>query len=321
MAESAILAGDEKTSVPHHASIDGFQQFVELRDLRPRTREAYVSYTVAIARHHRKDPAALEETQVEAFFAFLRKERRYAPSSMRLAIAALRCFYRDHLQTGKDWRLWQTLRVREPQSLPAVLSREEVARLLASVRCDRFRTILRLIAHTGLRIREACRLQVRDIDRTSGRLHVREGKGGKDRYVPIAPAMIADLARFWRRHRHPQWLFPGLRCDWKKGKEPAQERARQAKSPMSESSVQGAFRLALAQSGIGKPATPHTLRHSYATHLLEEGVSIRLISAYLGHASLDVTVIYTHLTACSETKACEALTRLHAQTCTGTLHR
>jgi site-specific recombinase XerD len=260
----------------------------------------------------------LSEAQVEAFFVFLRKERRYAPSSMRLAIAALGSFYCDHLQTGKSWQLWQTLRVREPQSLPVVLSREEVAKILASVRRDRFRTILRLIYHTGLRIREACRLEVRDIDRASGRIHVREGKGGKDRYVPIAPAMIDDLARFWRRHHHPQWLFPGLRCDWKKGKEPAQVRAHQAQGPMSESSVQGAFRLALAQSGINKPATPHTLRHSYATHLLEEGVSIRLISAYLGHASLDVTVIYTHLTDCSESKACDALVRLHAQTC---IHR
>jgi integrase/recombinase XerD len=168
-------------------------------------------------------------------------------------------------------------------------------------------------------------LKVRDIDRAAGRIHVREGKGGKDRYVPIAPAMLAELGRFWRRHRHPRWLFPGLRCDWKLMKEPAHLRARQAKTPMSASSVQGAFRLALAQSGIGKPATPHTLRHSYATHLLEEGVSIRLISEYLGHASLDATVVYTHLTACNEARTREVLERLHAQTCgrqaTGTPHR
>lgn len=259
----------------------------------------------------------LGEDAVQAFFLFLRKERRYAPSSMRLAIAALRCFYAEHLGTGKSWALWRALRVREPKSLPTVLSREEVARLLASVRCDRFRTILRLIYHTGLRIREACRIEVHHIDRAGGRLHVREGKGGKDRCVPIAPAMLADLERFWRRHRHPKWLFPGLRCDWKRMKEPPQARAREAKNPMSESSVQGAFRLALAQSGIGKPATPHTLRHSYATHLLEEGVSIRLISEYLGHASLDVTVIYTHLTACNEARTREALERLHAQSCGG----
>ena len=206
-----------------------------------------------------------------------------------------------------------------------VLSREEVALLLSSVRCDRFRTILRLIYHTGLRIREACRIEVQHIDRAGGRIHVKEGKGGKDRYVPIAPAMLKDLGRFWRRHQHPKWLFPGLRCDWKLMKEPAHSRARQAKTPMSESSVQGAFRLALAQSGIGKPATPHTLRHSYATHLLEEGVSIRLIGEYLGHASLDATVVYTHLTACNEARTREALERLQAQTCgkraTGTPHR
>jgi integrase len=195
-----------------------------------------------------------------------------------------------------------------------VLSREEVALLLRSVRCDRFRTILRLIYHTGLRIREACRLECRCVDAAAGRIHVREGKGGKDRYVPVAPAMIRDLRRFWRRHQHPRWLFPGLRCDWKTMKEPPQRRARSATTPMSESSVQNAFRLAIAQSGVTKPATPHTLRHSYATHLLEEGVSIRLISEYLGHSSLEITVIYTHLTACNEARTREALDRLYQQT-------
>jgi integrase len=211
-----------------------------LRDLRPRTRESYLSYVVAIGRQQRSDPAMLGEDAEQAFFVFLRKERRYAASSMRLAIAALRCFYKDHLETGTSWSLWRTLRVREPKSLPTVLSREEVALLLGSVRCDRFRTILRLIYHTGLRIREACRIEVHQIDRAGGRIHVREGKGGRDRYVPIAPAMLADLGRFWRRHRHPKWLFPGLRCDWKLMKEPPRARARQAKTPMSESSVQGA---------------------------------------------------------------------------------
>ena len=313
-----ILAGNENSIVhSQYPSVDGFRQFVELRDLRPRTRASYLSYVIAIGRQQGRDPAALDEAAVQAFLVFLRKERRYAASSMRLAIASLRSFYKDHLETGKAWTLWRTVRVREPQTLPTVLSREEVARLLGAVRCDRFRTILRLIYHTGLRIREACRLEGCDIDRASGRIHVREGKGGKDRYVPIAPGMVADLERFWRRHRHPQWLFPGLRCDWKLMKEPLHVKARQAQGPMSESSVQGAFRLALAQSGITKPATPHTLRHSYATHLLEEGVSIRFISQYLGHSSLDITVIYTHLTACTEERTREALAKLHMQTSGG----
>ena len=119
--------------------------------------------------------------------------------------------------------------------------------------------------------------------------------------------------RFWCRHRHPKYLFPGMQVDWKAHKEALSERALRATGPMSESTVQNAFRLALAASGIKTRATPHTLRHSYATHLLEEGVSIRLISQYLGHASLETTLIYTHLTAVSEAKAVAALQRLFAQ--------
>jgi site-specific recombinase XerD len=269
---------------------------------------------VLIGRHYGADPAGLSEEQVRGFFLFLRNERHYAGSSIALTLAALRAFYCEHLQSGTGWKLWQELKVRRGQPLPTVLAREEVSRLLACVRCDRFRTILRLIYHTGLRIREACRLEVRDLRAQKGRIHVREGKGGKDRYVLIAPPMLADLRRFWRRHQHPQWIFPGLQSQWKAGKEAPAARARKATTPMSESAVQNAFRLALAASGLKKAATPHTLRHSYATHLLEEGVSLRLISQYLGHSSLETTVIYTHLTAISEGKAVAALERLYHQT-------
>jgi integrase/recombinase XerD len=251
---------------------------------------------------------------VRDYFLFLRNERRYAGSSLSIVLAALRCFYSDHLGTGARWKLWQEMRVRRAQTLPVVFSREEVARLLLCVRCDRFRTVLRLIYGCGLRISEAVRLEVTDIGGTELRIHVRDAKGGKDRYVPVAPALVATLRRFWRRHRHPRWLFPGLRNDWKLAKIPLPLRARAATGPMSASAVQGAFRLALAASGLRKEATPHTLRHSYATHLLEEGVSIRLISQYLGHASLETTLIYTHLSAVSEGKALEALQRLQEQT-------
>jgi integrase/recombinase XerD len=280
-----------------------------LRDLRPRTREAYVSYAVLIGRRCECDPATLEEKRVRDYFLFLRTERHYAPSSIALTLAALRAFYCDHLGTGGQWKLWRELKVRRAQSLPVVLSREEVARLLGAVRCDRFRTILRLIYHTGLRVSEACGVEVGDFEREAG-LRVREGKGGKQRCMPIAPEMLEDLRRFWRRHQHPRFLFPGMQVDWKALKEPLTTRALRAKGPMSESSVQNAFRLARAASGIKAKATPHTLRHSYATHLLEEGVSIRLISQYLGHASLDTTLIYTHLTAVSEEQARSAVQRL-----------
>ncbi len=265
-----------------------------------------------IGRHFGCDPATLGEEQVRDYFLFLRTERHYAGSSIAITLAALRAFYGDHLGTGKGWRLWQELKVRRAEPLPVVLDRTEVGRFLNHVKCDRFRTVLRLIYQTGMRIAEACRLELGDlVDARRGRIHIRNAKGGKDRYVPVAPEMVEDLRRFWKRHRHQRWLFPGMQCDWKANKEPLIERARKARGPMSESAVQNAFRLALAASGINKHATPHTLRHSYATHLLEEGVSLRLISHYLGHVSLDTTLIYTHLTAISEARALEALRSLY----------
>jgi integrase/recombinase XerD len=283
--------------------------------LRPRTREAYVLYPVLLGRHAKADPAGLAEEQVRDFCLCLRNEQHYAGSSLGLVRASLRAFYSEHLGTGREWKLWQEIKVRRGQTLPVVLTREEVARLLASLRMDRYRTLLRLIYHTGLRIREACRLAPADLRAHPGRVLVRQGKGGKDRLVPIAPEMLEDLRRFWRRHENRRWLFPALGCAHRGGKQPVMEAACRAAKPMSESAVQNAFRLALAQSGVKKAATPHTLRHSYATHLLEEGVSIRLISQYLGHASLETTLIYTHLSAVSEGKAVEALQRLYRQTC------
>jgi integrase/recombinase XerD len=285
-----------------------------LRDLRASTRSTYVSQAVMIGRHYEADPAALHEEEVRTFFLFLRNERRYAGSSLIIARAALRYFYCDHLGIGLHWKVWQEMRVRRVQTLPVVFSREEVARLLRVVRCDRFRTIFEFMYGCGLRISEALQTEVKDIDGQALRVHVRDAKGGKDRYVPIAPALVATRRRFWRRHRHTRWLFPALPAGWRNSQKSLPEIARAARGPMGGATVQSAFRLAVAASGLRKKATPHTLRHSYATHLLEEGVSIRLISQFLGHTSLETTLVYTHLTAVSEGQALAALQRLAQQT-------
>ena len=175
-----------------------------MRDLRPRTRQAYVSYPVLLGRHCGADPATLSKEQVRAYFLFLRVERHYAGSSLSIARAALRCFFCEHLGAGKTWGLWRALAIRRSAPLPVVLTREEVGRLLASVRCARFRTVLRLIYGCGLRVSEAVTLEVTDIDAAAGRIHLRNAKGGRDRYVPAPPALIAALRKFWRRRRHPE---------------------------------------------------------------------------------------------------------------------
>ena len=231
---------------------------------------------------------------------------------MKLARCALRAFFRECLHVA-GWTVFEEVRVAPPQTLPLVLAREQVAALLGALREPRYRTALALIYHTGLRVGEAVRIELRDLRETHTphpRLHVRCGKGGKDRFVPLAPAMVAQLRAWWPTHRHPQFLFPGPTCAWRERAQPAGA-ARRAPTHLSVSAVQNTFRLARATSGLPVEATVHTLRHCYATHVLEEGVSLRLISQYLGHASLETTVIYTHLTPLNEARTRAALGVLH----------
>ena len=146
------------------------------------------------------------------------------------------------------------------------------------------------------------------------RLHVRNGKGGKERFVPIAPAMVEQLRRWWSTHRNRTFLFPSPGRGWADRSESLSQTMSRSAGPMSVTSVQMAYRLARAASGVNSASTTHSLRHSYATHLLEEGVSLLQISKYLGHESIETTVIYTHLTAISEAKTQAALAVLHQQT-------
>jgi integrase/recombinase XerD len=293
-------------------SIAKFAAFVELKDFRAPTKKEYVRYLRKCAEHHQCDPATLAEDQLRAYFLFLRQEKKYGGSAMKLARCALRCFFRECLRI-EGWTVFEEVRVAPPQTLPLVLAREQVATLLAAVREPRYRTALTLIYHTGLRVGEAVRIELRDLRDTHTphpRLHVRCGKGGRDRFVPLAPAMIAQLRDWWKIHRHPQFLFPGPTCGWRERAQPA-DAAQHAATHLSVSAVQNTFRLARAATGLPAEATVHTLRHCYATHLLEEGVSLRLISQYLGHAALETTLIYTHLTPLNEARTRAALDVLH----------
>jgi integrase/recombinase XerD len=295
-----------------YPSITKFQQFVELKDYRPATKEEYVRYVRKLAEHFQCDPATLTENQLRQYFLFLRQHKHYKAAPMKAAKYSLLSFYLDCLQV-QGWTVFKEVRIAEAQVLPIVLSRQEVQTLLAAVREPRFRTALRLMYHCGLRVGETLALQVHDIHgrHTPPRLHIRNGKGGKDRFVPIAPAMVEELRVWWRTHRNEKFLFPSPGRGWADRTLSLSQSMGQSTAPMSVSSVQTAYRLARAASGVNDASTTHSLRHSYATHLLEEGVSPRQISQYLGHESLDTTVIYTHLTALSEARTQAALTALY----------
>ena len=265
------------------------------------------------------DPALLDEERVRDYFLHLVNARSYAPKTLRQARAALSCFFIEMLGR-KDWRVFGHIKTKDSQKLPVVLSREEVRRVLAQVKELRFLAPLTLIYLCGLRLSEALHIETRDIHRKELRLHVRLGKGGKDRYVPLPQAALDILSQSYRRHRHARLLFPAMGHAWKttfRDDPTAQAvvqkaRLQQAEHPMSGSALQNVWRIAFAASGVTKKATIHTLRHSYATHLLEEGVSLRYVSQYLGHATLQQTLVYAHLTDVSAEQTQRALARLAA---------
>ncbi len=295
-----------------YASIHQFQQHVELKDYRPATKKEYVRYVCKLAEHFQSDPATLTESQIREYFLFLRQHKHYKHSPMKAAKYSLLAFYLDCVKV-QGWTVFQEVRIAEPEVLPLVLARSEVAALLAAVTEPRFRTCLRLMYHCGLRVGEAVRIEVRDIHgrETPPRLHIRNGKGGKDRYVPIAADAVEELRDWWSVHRHPTFLFPSPGRGWADRTLSLSQSMHQSTAPMSVSAVQMAYRLARAASGVNSASTTHSLRHSYATHLLEEGVSLLQISKYLGHESIETTVVYTHLTAISEAKTQAALSALY----------
>jgi integrase len=291
----------------NYPSIPQFEQLIKLKDYRPRTGYAYVQALRKLARHFVCDPALLTEDQVRQYFLFLREQKEYRGSAMTLTRVTLRCFFREVSKTGKDWTVFEDLRIARPEPLPVVLSREEVARVLGTVRHPRFRVCLRLIYHCGLRVGEAVSLAPEDIHGRENppRLHIKDAKGGKDRYVPIAAGMVQELRQWWKEHRNRRWLFPSL------GAPGTHRPLDQAPNCMAVGSVQEAFALARQQSGIHPKATVHTLRHCYATHLLEAGVNLRQLRDYWGHRSLDTTLIYTHLTQLSEARTQATLQGLY----------
>jgi integrase len=299
---------------PTPDSLSTFVRFIQLKSLRSRTREEYVRWVTRLARHHGVACASLlSQEEVLAFLHHLQQQCDYEGSTLNQCVCGLRLFFRDHLGRA-DWSCWSQIRIKRSVPIPTVLAREEVRALLGAVKEPRFQALFALMYHCGLRLGEACRLEVTHLDARRGVLRVLNGKGGKNREVPVAPEMFARLRLWWARHRNARFLFPGMGRGWKEKygcKSKAQSVACQ---PMSEASVQQAMKAAILTSRLKKSGIScHALRHSYATHLLEEGVSVRQVQSYLGHSSIEITAKYLHLTTISETKAQTALRRLYAE--------
>jgi integrase/recombinase XerD len=273
---------------------------LQLRGLSERTQDMYVRAVRQLAEHYRKSPDSITEEELRQYFLYIKHVKQYSRSASTIALCGIKCFFEHTLH--RDWTTLRFVRAPREKKLPVIRSLEEVRKLLGGVRLPRYRVCLTTIYSCGLRLQEGTPLKVPDSDSSRMLIHVRCGKGGQDRDVPLPQQTLERLRQYWVTHRHPVLIFPAVgRGGLSLSTAPA---------PMPRSSVQGAFREALKESGIHKHASVHTRRHAWATHLLEVGVNLRLIQVYLGHNSPTTTSVYTHLTARAEQLGADAINRL-----------
>jgi len=273
---------------------------LQLRGYSESTQKVYADSVRQLCEHYDKTPGRITEEDLRQYFLYGKNEKKWSRSTSTIALCGIKFFYENTLQ--RPWPTLLFIRPRQEKKLPVVLSREEVRRILANLRMLRYRVCLSTIYSCGLRLSEGINLRVEDIDSARGVIAVRNSKGNKDREVPLPEKTLELLKEHWKSHRNKALLFPSAA----KG----DANISTAQDPFSKSSVQSAFRSAAKSARINKKATVHSLRHSWATHLLEAGVNLRLIQVWLGHKSPSTTSIYTHLTEKAKTMAIKTINEL-----------
>lgn len=256
---------------------DQMKRDMELRHLSRRTRECYLDHMHRFVRHFGVSPETLGEEEIKTYLHHIIEEKKVSQSTVNQTYSALKFFYETTLK--RDWISYRIPRAKKQKSLPVVFSPEEVRAVLSVVGNLKHRAILMTIYSGGLRLNEAVHLRVSDIDSERMVIRIRQGKGNKDRYTLLAKRTLEELRFYWSQCHPVNWLFFG-KDKW---------------SPLSVSSVQKAFKDALLRAGVKKAGSVHTLRHSFATHLLENGADLYHIQRLLGHASPKTTAVYLHL--------------------------
>ena len=265
---------------------------MQIRNLAAHTQRVYVEQVVRFAAYFRKSPEHLGPHEIRTYLLHLTQDRGLAASSVIVAVSALRFFYTVTLK--RTWAVEDDIPTsRQAKKLPVVLSQDEVARFLGAVVNLKHRVILTVCYATGLRISEAVRLRPAAIDSKRMVIRVEQGKGRKDRYVMLPPRLLDMLRDYWKRTHPGEWLFPGDRPD----------------QPISPLTIGHICRQVRLRCGIGKPVTPHSLRHAFAVHLLEAGADLRTIQLLLGHRNLSTTARYLMI---ATSKVCATASPLEA---------
>jgi len=275
---------------------------LQLNGMAERTQEGYTRAVRMLVEHYDKTPDLITEEELQEYFLHRKNVCKWSPNTMRICYSGIKFFFVNVLQ--RSWHLLDIIRAQSEHRLPTVLSTEEVRDTLAKVTSPHNHAFLTTVYSCGLRLQEARYLEVADIDSGRMMIHVHRGKGAKDRYVPIPHATLVILRKHWATHKNPRLIFPALGRSGKRS---------DGQSPIAISTVQGALRSAKHAVGIQKRnVSVHTLRHSYATHLLEAGVNLRVIQRYMGHSRLETTMIYLHLTTKGQEDAFKIIDQLMA---------
>lgn len=296
-----------------YPSMSQFADSLALRYDANRTRHAYYRQLRLVQEYFNGDPASLNDAQMREYFLFVKLKKHWKPKTIRQAVAACRMFFVD-LLGHSDWIVFYQIRTKDHDTLPAVLTRKQVRDLLVLIRLRRYRTPLKLIYCCGLRLSECLGLTIHDIHGPENQLLIRNSKGHQDRVVPLPSSMYQELRRYWAFHKHPLLIFPNVGRG-EHTPEALAARMHTATGPMPHSSLQRLLILARKELNI-PAASVHSLRHSFATHLLEAGAHLHTIQKLLGHKQITSTMVYLHLTHQSTQDAlrlmdqlCQALPR------------
>jgi integrase/recombinase XerD len=254
---------------------------LQRRNFSPTTIRSYLYAVERFARHFKCRPDRLNHTHLRSYQAHLLRTGQLQPKTVRLHVSALRFFFVKTLR--RRYLLDDTPYPKAPQRLPSILSVEEMARLIEAADSLYHRTMLMVLYSTGMRSAELLQLQVADIDSRRMLIHIRHGKGGRDRYVQLSPTLLETLRVYYRWMRPKTWLFPGTVHNWRVDK------------PITKRVLWNAVVLAAERADLRKRVSPHLIRHSYATHLLESGADLRTIQLLLGHVNIRHTALYLHL--------------------------
>jgi integrase/recombinase XerD len=266
-----------------------FQRFAEdlqLKGLSPKTIVMYSRAVRQLTNHYQKSPEEISDEELRLYFLFNKNERHWSRVASTIALCGIKYFYT--LTLKREWTSLKFIRPSKEKKLPPILSRNEVKAILDRVRYPHHRACLKVIYSLGLRIGEGTQLQVSDIDSQRMFVHIHQGKGNKDRYIPLPRRTLEILRAFYKMHRNPVWIFPAPGRG-------AHNLMPTADYPIPISSIQIAFHDAMKEAGIHKNVSVRHLRHSYATHLLEAGVNLRYVQQYLGHSNPNTTMVYTQL--------------------------